>query len=523
MAQRKPERWATRIGVILAVAGSAVGLGNFLRFPTQVAVYGGGAFMIPYFCALLFLGLPLMWIEWALGRYGGSLGRHSLPGIYHVITGRRWAKYLGALGIYIPFIIVVYYTYIESWTLGYGVYSLLGKFAGFSTRAQMGKALESYLGIAGKQDWTPTWTLGFLVITVGLNFAVVYRGISGGIEKLSRVAMPLLFLMAVALVVRVLTLRGVGVASPAEGLDFLWKPDFSKLGDAQVWLAAAGQIFFTLSLGLGAIITYASYVRRNEDIALAGLTSVSLNEFAEVMLGGSLAIPAAVVFFGAAETMRIAETGSSVQLGFLAMPVIFQQMPLGNLFGMLWFTSSVSLLQPLVAFFQDEFGWNRRRAAFVLLGMTSAYLVPLVLLMKHGFLDEMDFWAVNILLPLGALVEVIIFVFLVGVGRGWEELTRGAQIRLPRAYRYIMYVALAYLTVLFGAWVYQQGIPKLTMHGVPEEAKDYVRLCRAILGVVLLAMVAKVWVAWQWQRAGKVIPPTSASEEEAGLEEEHVP
>ncbi len=520
MAQRRPERWATRIGVILAVAGSAVGLGNFLRFPTQVAVYGGGAFMIPYFCALLFLGLPLMWIEWTLGRYGGGLGRHSLPGIYHVVTGRRWAKYLGVLGIYIPFVIVVYYTYVESWTLGYGVYSALGKFSGFSTKEQMAHALGSYLGTAGDAVWTPTLAVLFLAITLALNFLVVRRGISGGIEKLSRFAMPLLFLMAVALVVRVLTLRDVGVATPAQGLDFLWRPDFSRLGDARVWLAAAGQIFFTLSLGLGAIITYASYLRKDDDVALAGLTSASLNEFAEVILGGSLAIPAAVVFFGTVGTMKLAETGSSVQLGFFAMPLIFQQIPLGNFFGMLWFlllffagiTSSVSLLQPLLAFFQDEFGWTRHRATAVLLAMTVVCLVPVVGLMKFGFLDEMDFWSNNILLPLGALVEALVFVGLIGMKRGWEELTRGAQIRLPGAVRYLMYLSAVYLTALFGVWIYQQAVPKLTLQGVAAEARPYVLTCRVMLAALLILMLVKVRVAWQRQRAGYVTPPTPESE-----------
>ncbi len=528
MTQRRPERWSTRIGVILAVAGSAIGLGNFLRFPTQVAQYGGGAFMIPYFCALIFLGMPLMWMEWALGRYGGSLGRHSLPGIYHVATGRRWAKYLGVLGIYVPFVILVYYTYIESWTLGYGAFSLMGKFANLTDQNQAGALLRSYRGIGEGGLATPTWATGFLVITVALNFWVIYRGVSGGIEKLNRFAMPLLFLMGVALVVRVFTLKAVQ-ASPAEGLNFLWKPDFSRLSDAKVWLAAAGQIFFTLSLGLGAIITYASYLRKNEDVALAGLTSASLNEFAEVVLGGSIAIPAAVVFFGAAATMEVAK-GGSFQLAFVAMPVVFQQMPLGEFFGMLWFlllffagiTSSVSLLQPLVAFFQDEFGWTRHRSALLLLAMTSAYLVPVVLLEKFGFLDQMDFWSVQVFLPLGALIEVLVFVFLLGMKRGWEEITRGAQIRVPGVFRYIVYLTMAYLVVLLAWWVKQDLPRQLAMHGVSPQAKPYVLASWVVLAAILMLMIGKVWLAWRRQHAGRVIPPSPTSEEEAGLEDGYV-
>jgi len=527
MSGRKPERWATKIGVILAVAGSAIGLGNFLRFPAQAAQYGG-AFMIPYFCALLFLGLPLMWLEWALGRCGGALGRHSLPGIYHVVTGRRWAKYVGVLGIYVPFVILVYYTYIESWTLAYGVYSVLGRFANVSGRQEMGAVLNDHLGISESALAIPDWGLLFLGITVALNFWVIYHGVSRGIERLTRVAMPVLFIMAVALVVRVLTLKNAGVASPAEGLNFLWQPDFSKLRDAQLWLAATGQIFFTLSLGLGAIITYGSYLRRNEDVALSGLTSASLNEFGEVILGGTIAIPAAVVFFGAVETMEVAK-GGSFQLGFMAMPIIFQQMPFGNLFGMIWFlllffaglTSSVSLIQPLVAFFQDEFGWSRHRSTLLLLGMTSAYLVPLVLFQKFGFLDEMDFWACNIMLPLGALIEVLVFAWLLGMKRGWQEITRGAAIRVPIIFRTILkYITPIYLLVLLVSWTWQQAIPKFLLKDVDSAALPYVLTSRAILLAILIAMVIKVWAAWQRQRAGRTIPPTPQFEEEAGLEEE---
>lgn len=514
MAASTPERWATKAGVILAVAGSAVGLGNFLRFPTQAALYGGGAFMIPYFCAFLLLGMPLMWCEWALGRRGGSLGRHSLPGIYLALTGRRWARYLGVLGIFIPFVILVYYTYIQSWTLGFSVFSILGRFRGVAEREAMEAALLGYLGIGEGLLSVPGWGLLFLGITLALNFWVIYRGVSAGIERLSRIAMPLLFIMAIVLMVRVLTLRGVGVATVGQGLDFLWRPDFGKLRDASVWLAAAGQIFFTLSLGLGAIITYSSYVRPDEDIALKGLTSASLNEFCEVILGASIAIPAAVVFFGAVETTAIAQ-GGSFNLGFMAMPVILQQMPLGDLLGMVWFlllffagvTSSVSLMQPMVAFLHDEFGWSRRRATVGLFAMTVAYIVPVVLLSRYGFLDEMDFWACNMFLVLGALVEVIVFVFLLGIEKGWEELTRGASIRLPVLFRYtLQYVTPLYLLILLGSWTWQQALPKLWLEDVDPAARPVVIASRLLMLAVLAAMLLAVRTAFHRPQ-----PPTTHS------------
>ena len=499
------EQWTSRLGVILAVAGSAIGLGNFLRFPTQAALHGGGAFMIPYFCALIFLGLPLMWLEWALGRYGGLWGRHNLPGIYDVVSRRRWAKYLGVLGIYVPFIILVYYTYVESWTLGYSAFSALGGFTGIGSREGMGAFLDSYLGY-GQGLWClPTAALGFLLITLALNFCVIYRGVSGGIEKLNLVAMPLLFVMAVVLVVRVLTLPGAG-----EGLNFLWQPDFGKLRDARVWLAAAGQIFFTLSLGLGAIITYSSYLRRQDDVALAGLTSASLNELAEVVLGASIAIPAAVVFFGTVETVRIAQ-GGSFSLGFMAMPLILQQMPLGAFFGALWFlllffaglTSTVSLIQPIVAFLQDELGWTRHRATLALLAVTAAYLVPVVALQQF-FVDEMDFWAANILLAVGALIEVLMFVVVLGIRKGWQEINTGAKIRLPRVFRYILtYVTPVYLVVMLGSWIWQQALPKLALVGVSAEARPFILAARLAMLAVLVAMSLLVWYAWRRGTAGR--------------------
>ena len=206
MAGRKSERWATRMGVMLAVAGSAIGLGAFLRFPTQAAQHGGGAFLIPYFVALLLLGLPLMWMEWALGRMGGVWGHHTLPGIFDAVTRARWGKYLGVLGLFIPFIIVVYYLYVESWTLGYAFLAATGEFANQNTATVNGLHTQ-YLGV--RDGSALSWSLAgviFLLLTLAINFWVICRGAAAGIEKFSRIAMPLLFLLAIILMVRVLTL-----------------------------------------------------------------------------------------------------------------------------------------------------------------------------------------------------------------------------------------------------------------------------------------------------------------------------
>lgn len=158
------EHWSTRIGLILAIAGSAIGLGNFLRFPVQAASYGGGAFMIPYFVALILLGVPLMWVEWAMGRFGGAQGHGTTPGIFKLMWPGRASKYLGVLGIAFPLIVLIYYTYIESWTLAYSYFSLTGAYSGIDSREGMGAFLGDFLG---KNGYTNAYI--FLSITILRN------------------------------------------------------------------------------------------------------------------------------------------------------------------------------------------------------------------------------------------------------------------------------------------------------------------------------------------------------------------
>jgi len=363
---KRKQGWASRLGIIMAVAGSAIGLGNFLRFPVQAASNGGGAFMIPYFISLLFLGIPLMWIEWTIGRYGGGFGHGTAPGVFHSLWEKnRFIKYFGIIGIFGPLVIFIYYTYIESWTLGYSFFALFGKYTGIKTQVQMQSFLRAYQGLEKNQYFNsilPSYI--FFLFTFGLNIIVVYFGVSGGIEKLCKIAMPVLLTAGVLMAIRVLTLGTPDQTKPTwnlyNGLGFLWNPDFSVLKSAKVWLAAAGQIFFTLSVGIGVILTYASYLKKADDVALSGLTAVSTNEFAEVILGGSIVIPAAYVFFGPVEIVNIANSGA-FNLGFVTMPLILQKINFSALFGFIWFlllflagiTSSVSLIEPAVAFMED--------------------------------------------------------------------------------------------------------------------------------------------------------------------------
>ncbi|MBI4169921.1 MAG: sodium-dependent transporter [Acidobacteria bacterium] len=504
------EAWASRLGLILAMAGNAIGLGNFLRFPTQAARNGGGAFMIPYFVALLLLGIPLMWMEWAIGRYGGSHHGHgSTPGMFQVLARKRWVKYLGVLGLFNPMVVLIYYTYVESWTMAYSFFSATGKYFGITTRQDMGNFLSSFQGFARSPHFPGGIETAyvFMLLTLAINVWILYRGISGGIERLAKIAMPLLFLFAIALAVRVLTLGTPDPARPdwsvASGLGYLWNPDPSRLSDSGVWLAAAGQIFFTLSLGMGSIHCYASYLKRNDDLALTGLTTAATNEFAEVILGGIIAIPVAVAFFGIVETQSIATAGS-FDLGFMSMPIIFQKIPLGHFFGTLWFallffagiTSSVAMGQPVMAFLQEEFGLTRRKAAMILAVAVFLLIQPVVLYQQ--FLGEMDFWGGTFALAVFALVEVILFAWVFGMDRAWEEITRGADIRVPRAFYYIIrYVTPLYLILILGFWTVQQAIPKLRMDGVSADARLQVIAARLMLVVIMAGLLLLIGLAWR--------------------------
>ncbi len=469
----KRQRWATRIGLILAMAGNAVGLGNFLRFPVQAAKNGGGAFMIPYFISLFLLGIPLMWVEWAIGRYGGKFGHGTSPGMFDKLWRNPLAKYLGVIGLAGPIAIVLYYTYIESWTLGYALYALFGKLPTVAKGASLqeinntfGSFLNNYAGFnSGSNIFLKPSVFAYLIflITLGLNVFILARGISGGIEAFAKFAMPTLFLFAIILVIRVLTL-GSPVdpnVSVLDGLGFLWNPDFSSLLNPNVWLAAAGQMFFTLSVGMGAILTYASYLREKDDIALSGLSTASLNEFAEVVLGGSIAIPAAVAFFGLANAKNIAASGA-FSLAFVSVPAIFSFLPLGFLFGFLWFallffagiTSSLALTQPAIAFLEDEFKIKRKHAA-IGIGIFIFIFAHISIFIK-GALDELDFWVGTFFITLFALMETIIFIWIFGPDNAWEEINKGADIKIPKIFYFILkYVTPVILIVIFTAWIFQ--------------------------------------------------------------------
>ncbi len=450
------EVWASRIGLILAAAGNAIGLGNLLRFPSKVALYGGGAFMIPYFISLILLGIPLMILEWIIGRYAGSKGHGSMVGIMgEFFNQSSIARAIGTFGVAIPFLIVCYYIYIESWTLGFAIKALLHQMPHPVITANSEKAMEPFLHFFKAYTTPSTLAVVFLVITIAMNWYLLHRGITRGIEVTAKIGIPCLLLMGIFLSIVSLSMnhwKGL------QGLYFIFKPDFHRLSDMQVWVEAAGQIFFTLSLAMGAIATYASYVKYNEDVLKTGLYTAGLNEFVEVVIGGSIAIPAAFAIFGAASIPVLAKQGT-FRLGFISMPAILMSLPYGSFLCFLWFallfiaalTSSLALIQPMVALFEDEVNTSHSTAVHIsmILVTIGAFLSAFV----PKFIDDVDFWAGTLFLLLSAFIEIIAFVWLFGFNNFYKELTRDVFFKIPKSWAYIAYsVSLVFIAVLFYFW-----------------------------------------------------------------------
>ncbi len=458
------EGWGSRLGLILAMAGNAVGLGNFLRFPVQAIRNGGGAFIIPYLISFLVMGLPLLWIEWSMGRFGGKFGVHASPFVFDRMGKKSFWKYLGVFGIFANLGIASYYVYIESWTLSFTWFSIKGSFNGLS-ETQVSGFFDHYVGIGSGMVNFPVAALLFFIVTLTINIWILSRGLSKGIERASKIGMPLLLAFGVLLAIRAVTLRqGVlgATHSSAVGLNFLWNPQFSSLSNPNVWLAAAGQIFFTLSLGMGTILCYASYLRKNDDIALNAMSAGWMNEFVEIVLGASIVIPIAVGYMG----LDWVKTNAGFMMGFKTMPYLFEQW--GHFFsamaGLFWFgllffagiTSSLAMGTPWLSFMKDEFDWERNKSAYSFGLIIFLMALPPILFFQQGAFDEYDYWTGTVSLVVFALVESILFAWIFGIKDGWKEITRGADIKIPIVYKQI----LRFVTPLFIILVFAGSLLK---------------------------------------------------------------
>lgn len=540
MGQPSRESWGSRLGVILAVTGSAVGLGNFLRFPGLAAKYEGGAFMIPYFIAFLLLGLPIAWVEWSMGRYGGARGHNSSPGIYRTIWKSRLAPYAGVLAMIIPVIIYMYYVYIEGWCLAYAIRYLAGRMDFGDDPASYDAFFNHFVGTNadGAALSTPgEGILGsgifFLVVCFVINFVLIYRGLTKGIEWFCKWAMPALIVCALIILVRVLTLGTPDPASPDQnvlnGLGYMWNPTtenislWQSLANHEMWLAAAGQIFFSLSVGFGIIVTYASYLHKDDDIALSSLTACAGNEFCEVALGGMITIPAAFVFLG---YEVVQNPPGTFGLGFVTLPNVFNHMWAGWFFGFVFFfllflaavTSSLSMLQPAIALLEEGLGLGRR-SSVALLGFITAVGSAFVVYFSKNLtaLDTLDFWIGTFAIYLLATVQVVMFGWVLGVDRGFEELQRGAEIRIPNFWKFVIkYISPLYLLIVFGFWCYSELIAapddptkptrleQIRQSGVVQVSIGFIIMV-TLLFLLLVGQSVKRWEAAERDREGEEV------------------
>lgn len=508
------EHWGSKIGVILAVAGSAVGLGNFLRFPVKAATYGGGAFMVPYLIALLLLGIPLGWMEWTLGRYASQHGHGTGPGLLDKMVRKPWAKYAGSLGLFAPSFISFYYVFIQSWLLAFAWYSLTGELMDAVRAGTVSQFFGNYILLKSSLGPVPA-ALAFFVLTFVINYTVLASGVRKGIERLNRIAMPLLLIMGLGLMVRVLTLPGMSA-----GLAYMWNPDFSALYNPRVWIEASGQVFFTLSIGIGIILCYSSYLKRGQDLVLSSLTASATNTFAEVILGGTIVIPLAVVLYGA-DISAVAKMGT-FGLGFQTMPMVFGKLPLASLLQFVWFlmlflagiTSAISIMQPLVSFCEDDLRLSRSRSILAVGLFTLAGSLLAVFGLAAGAVDEMDFWGGSLLLVVVGTVQAFLFAHLLR-DEGWKLMLEGSHLRVPLWMRFTMkWITPFYLLAMLVAWVFTDGWAVITLRNVEAGATvtflgmtcnqvGFIWATRAFLVAVVLFINGVVWYAWKSGRANR--------------------
>jgi neurotransmitter:Na+ symporter, NSS family len=455
------ENWGSRVGLVLAMAGNAVGFGNFLRFPVQAVQNGGGAFIIPYIVSFLLMGIPLLFIEWSSGRYGGKFGHHSTPFILNSLSKKALWRYVGVFGIFSNIAIAAYYCYMESWTISYVIHSIIGTFDGKSQH-DVAAFFSDYLDVSYSTTGIPYEAIVMFVLCLALNTYILSKGLMGGVEKVAKIGVPLLILFGIFLAIKGVTLKaGVqgAINDGTVGLNFLWTPDYSSLSNPKVWLAAAGQIFFTLSVGMGSIQCYASYVKKNQDVALNAMSAGWMNEFVEIVLGSAVIIPIAIGYLGIDKVVELTNIGG-LGLGFRTMPYLFEQwgpilsaMAGVAFFGMLFFagiTSSLAMGTPGMSFLMDEFNWPRKKAALSFGIITLILGLPTIFFFTEGVFDEYDYWAGTVSLFVFAMFEAILFAWIFGMNKGWKEIISGADIKVPIIYKFIIkYITPVMLIIVF--------------------------------------------------------------------------
>jgi NSS family neurotransmitter:Na+ symporter len=411
------EQWTGQVGFILAAIGSAVGLGNIWRFPGVAYENGGGAFLIPYLVALITAGIPILFLDYAIGhRFRGSA-----PTAFRRLGGRRSGRWLEGLGwfqVAIAFVIGLYYTVVIAWALSYFVFSFDLRWGEDPAAFLTGEYLQ--VGDPGFSfEFVPGVLIPLAIVWI-VTIAVLAAGVAKGVQRANVIFLPLLVVAFTVLVVRALFLDGA-----AEGLNALFTPNWEALGDPNVWIAAYSQIFFSLSIAFGIMITYASYRRRKSNLTAPGLVVAFANSSFEMLAG--IGVFATLGFFAFEQGVAVSELEglTGVGLSFITFPAIVSQMPGGPIFGVLFFgsltmagfTSLLSVLQVVSAGFQEKFGLSPRQAA-VRVGGVSAVLSILIFSTTTGLLalDTADQWANNIGIVASAVLSTILVVWVVRKG-----------------------------------------------------------------------------------------------------------
>ena len=444
------EQWGSKIGFILAAAGSAIGLGNIWKFPYLAGENGGGAFVLVYLICVLVLGLPIMIAEIVIGRHTEK----DPVGAFKIIAeGRRRWELVGYLGVATGFLILTFYCTVGGWTIGYVIKSLTGAIS------QMGdtKAAESAFAEFVQNPFTMVF---YHFLFIGITMLIVIGGIKKGIEKWNKILLPMLFIIILVLIVRSLTLEG-----SSKGLLFYLKPDFSKI-TIKVVIEAMGQCFFSLSLGMGAMITYGSYLKKNEKILNSALQIAGLDTLAAFLAG--LAIFPAVFAVG-----MTPDKGPG--LTFNILPVVFAKMYFGAVFSTLFFlllliaaiTSNISLLEVVVAYLTDEKGWSRKKAVLVfgilifLLGIPASLsfgvMKDVTVFFGLTYFDFMDTLTTTYMLPIGGLFIALCLGWKYGLHKTAHELdtdTRFFYLKEIWAFtiKYISPVILFVIIAYFGIY-----------------------------------------------------------------------
>ncbi|MDD8012620.1 MAG: sodium-dependent transporter [Acidobacteriota bacterium] len=413
-------KWSSQLGFILAAAGSAIGIGNIWRFPYMTGKYGGAVFLFVYLAAVVLLGLPVLIAEIAIGR---ATGKNPVGAFAELRPKSQW-KLVGYMGVLAGMMILSYYSLISGWTLGYFFKTLAGSLKGATTSATP-LIFDTFV----RNFWLQAFLLAAFIFITGY---IVSKGIAGGIEKACKVLMPVLVVIMLILLGRALTLPGAG-----KGLEFYLRPDFSKLSPRMI-IDAMGQAFFSLSLGMGAMITYGSYLKKDESIPAGAAWVAALDTVTAVMAG--------FIIFPALAAFGMNPAGGH-PLVFHILPVIFDQMPLGSIFGMLFFlllgvaalASTVSLLEVVVAYCIDELKWSRGRSVLAAGSLSFLIGIPSVLsfggvkffqklpLLNISFFEMMDFVWSTLALSVGALFICIFAGYVWKSAAALKEIGRGAE------------------------------------------------------------------------------------------------